>query len=364
MRKRVLILLVSIAAVFGAYPAASDEPGEPHLPDLRTLTPSDFRIEVTDEGDRLLRLSNTIWNSGDGPLEVRPRHDATSGTTHALQQLFTHDEGGDFRVTGEREAGSFEFHPDHDHWHFSDFALYSLHAVLENGEMGDAIAVSDKISFCMFDQFAIDPELRHAPTEPGYTGADCYRTGGQNTPQGYSVGWGDEYAWNFVGQSIDVTNVPDDRYWLSSEADFSDLILETDDDNNGAQVMIRIEGDEVFIPTETHGHICSPCGRTRLVKGRSYEFAGSVSPSEADADLDFTFRPADGSRRRPVSEPAQAKAFTSPGGRVVSSREGQWRVPFEPHKRGRWILTIRYPRSGGYGPSSVSVAVRVVKPSP
>jgi hypothetical protein len=130
MRKRVLILLVSIAAVFGAYPAASDEPGEPHLPDLRTLTPSDFRIEVTDEGDRLLRLSNTIWNSGDGPLEVRPRHDATSGTTHALQQLFTHDEGGDFRVTGERDAGSFEFHPDHDHWHFSDFALYSLHAVL------------------------------------------------------------------------------------------------------------------------------------------------------------------------------------------------------------------------------------------
>jgi hypothetical protein len=363
MKKRVLALLASIAALLGAYPAASDEPGTMHLPDLRTLTPSDFRIEVTDDGSRLLRLSNTIWNGGDGPLEVRPRHDPETGTTHALQQLFSYSSDGDFQVIGERDAGYFEFHPDHDHWHFSDFALYALHEARADGGIGEEVAVSDKISFCMFDQFRIAPELWHSPSQPGYSGADCYRTGGQDAPQGYSVGWGDEYAWNFAGQSIDVTRVPDGRYWLSSEADFSDLIDETDEDNNRARVLLEITGDEVAVVTRTRGRICSPCGRTQLVVGRTYRFGGSLSSTEVDGDLRFTFRAVGARTSRPVGQHTDARPFTSPGGPVVSSREGKWRVPFEAHEPGRWILTIRYPGSEGYGASSVSVRVRVVRPS-
>ena len=360
MPKYFRIVVTSLVIVLFGYPAASDEPGAVHLPDLRTLTPSDFVMDIDGDGRRLLRFGNTIWNSGDGPLELRPRHDQTADVTYALQQLFSHDETGDFQVIGEREAGVFEFHEEHDHWHFSDFALYSLVKAAADGSMSsEVVAVSDKISFCMFDQYAIGPNLEHAAPSVHYTGQQCYTTGGRDAPQGYSVGWGDEYAWNFPGQSIDVTAMPDGKYWLRSIADPSDLVDETDELNNGAAVPILLRNDRVSTVTSITGQLCRPCGRTTLRAGHPYQFAGNLEPAIDDAELTFSYRRRDGGSWKPVRPPGARAAFTAPGGRIVSTLGGAWNVTFVAERRGRWVLRMKYPSQQGFEGSAVAIHVRV-----
>src|SRR5689334_12474889 len=40
-------------------------------PDLRTLPPTDFAFDQIDDGSHVLRLTNTVWNAGEGRLELQ-----------------------------------------------------------------------------------------------------------------------------------------------------------------------------------------------------------------------------------------------------------------------------------------------------
>ena len=91
-------LLVILGAGLGGRATSAPsapQPGEPFLPDLKTLAPSDFH--VGDDGEtRRLFLSNTVWNAGKGPWRCG-RSTTTSvdpPVTHAYQVLFTEDSLG------------------------------------------------------------------------------------------------------------------------------------------------------------------------------------------------------------------------------------------------------------------------------
>jgi lysyl oxidase len=230
-------LVVAMAAILlvpqeGARAAPA---GTVHLPDIRTLPPTDLVVRAigskTSPG-RELRFSTSIWNAGEGPLTLRPVN--SGGTTTAYQRFWSHDAKGDPYVVGESPVGTFTFHPAHNHWHFDGFARYDLRGVNPDGGMGGVLRTTDKVSFCIRDVFSQDSKLPH------YGWGGPYGSCSADGIQGISVGWGDRYHSGLAGQSIDITGLPDGTYWLVLEADDEDRLAETDDTNNVAAVKILL----------------------------------------------------------------------------------------------------------------------------
>ncbi len=233
----VMVAVASIAVgILPGTGAVASSPGTVHLPDLQTKPPRDLRI-TNQNGVKLLRLSNEVWNAGDGPLDLRAENVGT--TTTAYQRLMTHDDNMVWSVVSERLAGTFAFHSAHNHWHFGDFAKYELRAN-DRRKPGALLRSGGKTSFCIVDTTQVSNTIPHAMPRRYSL---CTRTGGQ----GLAVGWSDTYLYNLAGQSIDITGLPNGAYWLISTADPSDHLLETNEANNAAQLFIRIRRDTVTL---------------------------------------------------------------------------------------------------------------------
>lgn len=236
---RNLLIVLVLAAAIGVGPAAGVVAGEPagtlHLPDLRTLPPTDLRVQVTG-GTKRLRLTNTVANVGAGPLEVRPQNDAGTATTVAFQQIFTHSKAGTWSLAAEDEIGTFVFHPAHNHWHLEGFARYDL--LNRNDKV---VRSSRKVSFCLVDSVFVAPPPPH--DAPWAYNQACSK----NAVQGISVGWGDIYSWSLAGQSINITGLSNGRYRLRSTADPFNRIRETDNGNNASVIRFRLRGRRIIL---------------------------------------------------------------------------------------------------------------------
>jgi hypothetical protein len=239
-----LVGLASSSTLAGAQPA-----GREHLPDLRTLKPSEISVSqslgcsvfVFGSCKRVLRFSNTVGNYGDGRLEMRPQNNLTTGKTTAYQRIYSHDASGRWYLVREVAVGDFVFHATHAHWHFEGFANYSLVTAnaADTAITGTVKRSSQKTTFCIIDTDRVDSTLEHA-------GEQTYTRCGQTDMTGLTVGWGDKYGYNLDGQQIDLNGIPDGYYWLVSSADFQGRLYETDDNNNCAAVKLEIRGASVY----------------------------------------------------------------------------------------------------------------------
>jgi L-ascorbate metabolism protein UlaG (beta-lactamase superfamily) len=217
-------------ALFGA------EQAEPTLllPDLRTLEPSDLRIaRFSRDGTTLLKLTNSVWNGGYGPLELIGAVDTGTGTQHVIQRILKDD--GEY---SEKPIGEFVFHSGHNHWHLDSFSVYELWTLQSNGMLDQVVATSGKVSYCLRDIY------RSAEAEQidraGFTSCSPVR-------QGLSVGWTDVYQYYLAGQSIDITGLEDGTYALMSIADPFNLIQESDETNNGIVIYLEIREAKVTV---------------------------------------------------------------------------------------------------------------------
>lgn len=163
------------------------------------------------------------------------------------QRLFRDDGSHD-----NRPSGRFTFHPGHNHVHLDGWAIYRLRAVLPEGGVGEVLRESAKTSFCLLDSAPHDPSL------PGYPPFRTYRTCGELF-QGISVGWADIYGKDLIGQNIDVAGLSPGSYWLESEVDPEDHILERNEDNNLTRILVELP-EPTFIgeplevaPVDHHG---------------------------------------------------------------------------------------------------------------
>ncbi len=220
-------------------------------PDLRTLVPEDLQLgteTVDGTTHHLVRFSNTIWNAGEGPLEVRE----TSSTEARVLQRVYDNAGGYVDIP----SGNFEFHEDHEHWHIEGFARYELwrmanySAWLGSGRtQGTPDWQMEKTGFCLMDLVKVE-EL------PGSPSSSVYPTQCGRSVQGISVGWGDVYTWRLADQWVDVGTapLPDGEYVLRSVADPLNVLQESDgggdpgregEEPNEAAVAFLVRGGRI-----------------------------------------------------------------------------------------------------------------------
>src|SRR5262245_12157607 len=195
-------------------------------PNLQAFPAGNLAIIQDLSGATQRLCSATTWNNGDGPLVlVAGQTDAATEKQKVYQRVFLSD--GTFH---DRVAGDFVWHPSHNHFHFEDYALYTLQPF---NAPGASARTSSKTSFCVMDTTPVDTRLLGAPNKPVY--ATC-----GNVMQGMSVGWGDTYGSNLAGQSIDLTGLPDGDYKLIIEADPKKRLLEINNSDNASCVLLRI----------------------------------------------------------------------------------------------------------------------------
>lgn len=208
------------------------------LPDLRTLPPSDLSLVLnTSERQKLIRFSNTIWNGGPGVLELFGEFNWQNDTVLVTQNIYTEE-----RSVIEHNAGEFEFHASHGHWHWEGFSLYEVWTVGEDGSLQQLMASSDKVGYCVRD---IAPQAEqlvssNSASNRGYNSCFWAR-------QGLSVGWNDTYRAHIPGQVVDITALPEGLYGLKSTVDPENIIVESEDGNNSAVIFFSIHKDQITI---------------------------------------------------------------------------------------------------------------------
>jgi hypothetical protein len=204
---------------------AAPASGQELLPNLRALPASNLSIvSNADTGSPELRLSATSWNSGAGPLEL-----VAGAAGQAGQDVYqrVHLKNGSYT---DYLAGTFVWHPDHNHFHFQEYALYTLNPV---NAPGASKRQAYKTSFCVMDTTKVDARLPGAPKKPVYEMCNAF-------VQGMSVGWGDTYGASLPGQAIDLTGNPDGLYELTVDFDPANRIREANDGDNTACVLLQI----------------------------------------------------------------------------------------------------------------------------
>jgi hypothetical protein len=212
------------------------------LPDLQTLPPSDLRL-VAGSDRRLVRFTNSVWNGGPGPLELKGnfnRQDDMISITQIVYRL-----NG---ATAGRPIGEFVFHPEHEHWHMDGFAIYQVWSIREDGSLDQVLASSGKVGFCTLDieklqprEFHPDlPEQGFGPQRPEYGNCDWAR-------QGISVGWVDIYREHLPDQYVEISDLTQGVYALRSTVNPFQQIMEADQDNNSAVIYFELGENRIKV---------------------------------------------------------------------------------------------------------------------
>jgi Lysyl oxidase len=199
--------------------------GQELRPNLVALPASEFAMSTNiATGVTRLRFAATSWNNGKGPMEIEAGATGIAGQD-VYQKVYNSDGTFTYHL-----AGTYVYHPDHQHFHFENYALYTLKQV---GAPGGSEKQSAKTSFCILDTTKVNTTLPGAPSNAVYTLCDI-------TTQGMSVGWGDRYGPTLAGQSFDITTSPDGDYDLTINVDPQDRLLETSESDNLSCVRLHI----------------------------------------------------------------------------------------------------------------------------
>ena len=204
------------------------------LPDLRSLPA--FEVSLNAKQTQL-RFAATVWNGGDSPLVLDGFRNTDDESKMDTYQYFFDAEG---EQTGYERVGSMQYHgANHNHWHYEDFAEYSLVDADKQ-----PVQTSRKISFCLANTDAVDL------TSPGADwlqdtddlGSVCGDVGALAVRQQLSAGHGDTYLQFRAGQAIRVADLPNGTYYLKVNANPYGRLVERDTTNNVSYRKIRLVG--------------------------------------------------------------------------------------------------------------------------
>ncbi len=214
-------------------------PDPASLPDLQVLPPWNIGISFRRNGSQYLTFSANVWNEGPSPLMVEGYRQPDTDVMDAYQYFYENE-----AVVGRAPVGTMEYdeRDGHTHWHFQDFAGYSL---LDS--TGTLVVRSTKEAFCLVPTDAIDltqPGANWLPSSIGL-GTAC---GGESAiwvRETLDAGWGDTYTQWVPGQSFDITDLPNGRYFVRVEANPNGNLYERDSTNNIVDRKVSIRGEGI-----------------------------------------------------------------------------------------------------------------------
>ncbi|WP_197357025.1 lysyl oxidase family protein, partial [Streptomyces clavuligerus] len=230
----------------GEKPNAKRPTGSPKVPDvpkpdLRSLPAFGIEIQPGENqgkpGRDFVAFSANVWNAGPAELVVDGFRAKGKDVMDAYQ--YFHDANG--KQVGFTPAGSMEWDPreGHNHWHFLDFASYSL--LKENKK--EALR-SGKEAFCLANTDAVDYTVKGANWFPSNTdlSSACDGPTRLSIRQRLDVGSGDTYVQDLPDQAFDITTVPNGTYWIQVKANPANRLKETSTTNNTALRKIVLGG--------------------------------------------------------------------------------------------------------------------------
>ncbi len=205
------------------------------LPDLIPLPAWHLYASHRPTGDYLNFAAN-IWNAGSSPLVVEGFRRPGTKVMDAYQYFYR-----DGKVVGRAPAGTLNYdaRPGHEHWHFEQFARYSLVDASKK-----SVVVSDKEAFCLAPTDPIDLTLPGANWHPFEVGLSS-ACGGRSaiwTRETLDPGWGDTYMQDLPGQSFDISHVPNGKYFVKVVANPIGRLHERDTGNNTTYRPVVLRG--------------------------------------------------------------------------------------------------------------------------
>jgi Lysyl oxidase len=201
-------------------------PPQNALPDLVPLPSWGISTSHTKAGPDLLNFGATVWVGGNGPLDVEGFRTAGSPIMKAYQYFWQNG-----KIIGRARAGTmgFDSKHGHNHWHFQQFARYSL---LNSAHQ---LAVpSRKVGFCIAPTDPVDLLRPGATWQPSFLGfgGQCGSPTALWVQEELPLGWGDTYFQSVAGQSFNITNLPNGTYYIEIQANPEHVLYETDTSND------------------------------------------------------------------------------------------------------------------------------------
>ena len=217
--------------------AANLDPGPRALPDLVSLPAWGMSVQNRPRVSKsYLSFGATVWNRGPSPLVVEGFRESNAQIMKAYQYFYRDGE----RV-GKTSAGTLEYDSDrgHQHWHFQDFASYSLLASDKS-----QIVRSGKEAFCLAPTDMIDLTIPDAAMRPFLAGLGtaCGEPDSLWIREVLQTGWGDTYTQYRPGQSFNITDLPNGLYFVEVRANPDGRLYEVTDSNNVAFRKIYLKG--------------------------------------------------------------------------------------------------------------------------
>lgn len=215
-----------IRAGMASVPIMTD-PDPSVLPDLVALPAWGISIEHQRQPHRdYLDFGASVWDKGPSPLVVEGFRRQGEPIMDAWEFFYS-----DGVAVGRVQAGDLMYdpRPGHQHWHFEQFARYSLLA-----EDQTQIVRSEKVAFCLAPTDAIDltvPGSEWNPFSIGF-GTACGVRASLWTREVLPAGWGDTYFQGLPGQSFDITDLPNGTYYIAVQANPDGLLTEVTGANN------------------------------------------------------------------------------------------------------------------------------------
>jgi hypothetical protein len=196
-------------------------------PDLIALPAWGITIDRQRKTQRdYLDFGATVWDKGPSPMVVEGFRRPGDSVMDGWEYFYSNGV-----AVGRAPAGGlmYDARPGHQHWHFEQFARYSL-----LGADQTQVVMSQKMGFCLAATDAIDLTTPGAEWNPYSTGFGT-ACSGQNAiwmREVLPAGWGDTYFQGLPGQSFDITDVPNGVYYISVQANPEGLLIEGNTTNN------------------------------------------------------------------------------------------------------------------------------------
>lgn len=195
------------------------------MPDLQVLPAWGIGVGRIRRHDVIV-FGATVWDAGPAPMVVEGYRRPNSDIMDAYEYFFRNG-----RVIGRAPAGTMQYdaRPGHQHWHFEQFARYTLLAADKT-----EVVRSKKEAFCLAPTDPIDLTVPGALWNPyaiGLQGA-CGDAGSIWTRETLPVGWGDTYFQYLPGQSFNITHIPNGTYWILIRANPDGVLHEVSTANN------------------------------------------------------------------------------------------------------------------------------------